>query len=201
MELKKKIQKARQRLFGIKPSIGQFQKIIELLAKQDDGEFARIQREAEFCAILENIPIEEAEGYTLSQIMKINKLYIKPKSMNEISVVPMRFLVGSRVFKTTPEFKDFTTAEHIAFSQWTISEESINENLHKIIGLCTKEFRFPYFRAKKETSKDFFIRAKFLQEHCPAEIASSLAGFFLHSQELFWQTIPKVLNPQQTQKN
>lgn len=201
MRFKESIQRARWSLYGIKPTIEQFHKLLELEArrKPEDGLAKKIYDEAEFAAILTGKTAEEGLKYTSSDILRINKQYKKPKDFSEVSSVVRRFTIGNRVFKMIPEFKNFTQGQHISLNEWTKSDKVIHENLHNLAALCTVEYRFPYIRKRKETKQQFFERAEFMRKNCPAEIAHQLAGFFLQTQTEFLRIILKSQRRQLTQ--
>lgn len=200
---KQRVEEAKYRVYGIRPTIGQFQKIVALEERTKDSTkpIDKLYKEAEFCAILEGVSKEKALQYNGIRIQKINKIYREPKPYHSVTTVPKRFLIGSRVFKTVPEFEKFSAGEMISLNQWTISDEVILENLHNLAALCSREYRFPWIKPRKENPKEFYKRAEYFKEKCPAEIASSLAGFFLRTQKEFLKTIPQVLRHQLTQKN
>ena len=183
----------KQKIFGIRPTIAQLQKLVKLAEKvtPEDTILEKLFYEADFAGILTNRTEEEGRELTKKQVYEIQGAYRKPLGYKEVQSVRRRFNIGSRVFKMVPDYENFNAGQHISFNEWTKSDKTVDENLHNLAALCCVEYKFPYLSRRKETTKEFYKRAEFFRDNCPAEIAYQLAGFFLQTQIEFLKTISK----------
>lgn len=137
----------------------------------NDKSLDAIDRDVSNICTLSGVDYSEIESLPIPTIKELANKISFIYSMEVQGEFPNKIFLGNRMFTVNPDIR-VNYGQFKAMREYSKTEESVNDNLHKIVALFIYE-------ENKTYDFEYENKCKLVYEHCKMDVVLRLCGFFL----------------------